>query len=119
MATHTLTPSRPAGDTHAGAQAFLALMENVRTISNATCTLGEDDSDARDYRSIAALIESSVLKNLDCSVNAKHREGFLRALTDLLTLNADGCGVGDDWDPIAATARAFTNNSTARSRHEH
>jgi hypothetical protein len=33
----------------------------------------------------------------------------LRAPTDLLCLNVDGCGVGpgDDWDPIRTTAAAY------------
>lgn len=97
-------------DVHTGAQALHALVAELAAMSDAGCSdvddyrLGEFP-DLRDYRAMADAVERSVVQNL--SGAGAHREGYLRALTHLLALVADGCGPGEDWEPIGATAAAF------------
>jgi hypothetical protein len=67
---------------------------------------GIEDGDARDYRAMAAMVMRDLEENLHHEDPA-HREGYLRALTDLLSITADGCGPGNDWDPIADTETAY------------
>jgi hypothetical protein len=62
--------------------------------------------DARDYRAMAAMVQQSIDDNLH-DQSLAHREGYLLALTDLLSITAEGCVPGDDWDPLRDTEPAF------------
>jgi hypothetical protein len=62
--------------------------------------------DGRDYRGLADMVATAIEGNLH-HPDPAYREGFLRALTDLLVMEAEGVGPSDDWDPIANTARSF------------
>ncbi|MDP1649553.1 MAG: hypothetical protein Q8M01_15315 [Rubrivivax sp.] len=91
--------------TYTGAAALQRLLQGLFDVSNATC--GSDDaSDARDYRLLAKMVKNSIAQNLQHQDSA-HREGYLRALTDLFCMAADGCCPSAGWDPIANTAAAF------------
>jgi len=68
---------------------------------------GDVSEDSRDYRAMATATMNSIRANLLDHPSAEHREGYLRALVHLLSLNADGCGIGSDWDPIGETQPAF------------
>lgn len=94
----------------AGAAALKALLAAVH--ERAECDLiasmaanGGEFEDARDYKAIVGLIETSLHDNL--AAEGPHREGYLRALADVLTTHIDAAGIDDEWDPIATTARAF------------
>jgi hypothetical protein len=102
---------KPHGtDAHAiraGADAFCALLDRVREISDATCERFGHGEDGRNYVAMVAAIVESFKANLT-GANAKHREGYLRALAYLLCVDADHyIGVDDNWDPLKITERAF------------
>jgi len=91
----------------AGAAALQDLIRRVGEEGEADLVLaGDDAGDARDYRALAAMVLQDVQTNL-LHPEAAHREGYLRALTHLLSLTADGAGPGLDWRPISDTAAAF------------
>lgn len=91
-----------------GAAALQALLAAIGEISDSTCMddIDSNADDTRDYESMAQAVRASIEANLQHHSLA-HREGYLRALTHLLCLNADGCGPGDNWAPIDATEAAF------------
>lgn len=96
---------------HEGAAALQDLIHLIGTKGNADLEAaanasGHDRGDSRDYRAMAAMVQQDLETNLHHQSPA-HREGYLRALTDLLSLTADGAGPGDEWDPIRSTAAAF------------
>lgn len=97
--------------THAGAAALQALLARLGSMAAADLSR-EDESagDARDYRAMAATVRADLAANLGHR-DAAHAEGYLRALTDLLSIVADGCAPGADWTPIANTERAFARAS--------
>lgn len=103
-----------------GANAFKALVDKIGTISCETCGSwadyeagGAPPPDERDYASMLALVETSLREHLDHS-DAMRRQGFLRAMTDLLCMSADS-SVPDfsEWDPIRNTARSFDARGSA------
>lgn len=69
--------------------------------------------DERDYRGMADMVQRDLAANLDHQSPA-HRQGYLRALTDLLSTVADGAAPGGGWDPIKNTAAAFSRPQGAR-----
>lgn len=70
-----------------------------------------DGEDGRDYRGLADIVATAIEGNLR-HPDAAHREGFLRALTVVLSIEADGCSPSfDEWHPIADTARSFDSES--------
>ena len=91
--------------TAAGAAAFQALLAQIGTLSNKTAGLDEHD-DGRDYQVMVKLIEASIIQQYVSAVPDR-REGFLRALADLLCQVADGALPGDDWSPLRNTEPAF------------
>lgn len=100
---------------HRGAAAFHALLSEIRIRTNehfaAAAPNGEDvDEDWRDYRELAAIVDASVDANLG-HADPKHREGYLRALTSLLSIVADGAGPSETWSPITETERAFSSQA--------
>ena len=96
----------------AGAAALQTLLRRIGQQGDADLeTSGETEisnggGDARDYRAMGAMAFQDLEANLHHQSPA-HREGYLRALTHLLSLTADGAGPGDGWDPIARTEVAF------------
>ena len=105
MAAKKPTSLRPATAQH-GAAAFKALIHQIREMGNAD--LEGRRGDTRDYHAMAAVVLASVDSNLR-HPDADRAEGYLRALVHLLSLEADGCGIGDGngWNPIRLTAPAF------------
>lgn len=97
---------------HAGAAAVPALLqtlgkradEDLRDYSDANPD--RDGEDGRDYRVLAGMVRASLDANLQHQDPA-HVEGYLRALTDLFCIVADGCGPGDDWEPLKSSAACF------------
>lgn len=91
----------------AGASALQDLIRRVGDRGNADlAAAGDDAGDARDYRALAAMVLQDLLANLH-HPEAARRDGYLRALTDLLSMVADGSGPVEDWNPIRTTAAAF------------
>lgn len=99
---------------HAGAQAFQQLLRDLHTRSEADLeAYGRVHPDypvgvdPRDYRALSQMLAASIDRNLN-HADAARREGYLRALTDLLCIQVDGCVPDfDDWNPIKNTAQAF------------
>lgn len=83
--------------TTAGAAEFQNLLAQIGALSNATA--GTDGHDGRDYRAITALIEASLISQY-VSALPDRREGYLRAMADMLCMVADGVLPGEDWDPL-------------------
>lgn len=69
--------------------------------------------DERDYRGMADMVQRDLAANLE-HLSPDHRQGYLRALTDLLSIVADGAAPGSNWDPIKGTAAAFARPDGAR-----
>ena len=66
----------------------------------------EDDADPRDYVAMASIIEHSLRANFE-RASPQHREGFVRAMTHMLSVCSGSSILDDGWDPIGATAAAF------------
>lgn len=92
----------------AGAAALQGLIRRIGDMGDADLAAADDDGDgdARDYRAMAATVQADLAANLSHE-SPEHRQGYLRALTDLLSIVADGAGPGHDWDPVSDTAAAF------------
>ena len=118
MATPILAGKTENGTTasaavYAGAAAFLDLIRHIQEQGDKDLESHDDnESDARDYFAMAEMVQASIRENLEYAAQA-HRQGYLRALTDLLSIVGDGCGPGDEWDPIKATERAFLARGAA------
>lgn len=101
-----------------GANAMMVLIDKIRTISNETCETWDDyeaggppPPDTRDYAAILAVVEAALRRHLDHPDN-EQRQGFLRALVDLLCIGTDGTYPDfRDWDPIKNTAHAFSQGA--------
>jgi hypothetical protein len=76
---------------------------------------GDEAGDARDYRAMADATLANINANLLQHPSAEHREGYLRALVHLLSVTADGFGVGEDWDPVGETEAAFSAAQSAKA----
>ncbi|CAH0354078.1 hypothetical protein [Aquabacterium sp. CECT 9606] len=95
----------------AGADALKETLQAITELSNDTCCQLGEDVDSRDYAAMADVIVTSIQANL-INGQASHREGYLRALTDFLSVTCDGCSIPmhNEWDPIATTELAFTRH---------
>lgn len=103
MAIHTLAPKMRDRDLRQGAG---ALVELVKSIQGLQVVSRAPNGDNADYIAMTQLVEACVKKHLDYS-NGR-REGFLRALTDLLYCAGQGCTPNlDGYDPIGLTEHAF------------
>ena len=101
----------------AGADALRDLIKRVGEKGDADLGKVMGDAvipDLRDYRAMARMIDESFAANLT-GVSGDFREGFLRALTDLFSLVADGCALSEDWDPLRRTHIAFTAPAAMRA----
>lgn len=90
-----------------GANHFKLLLERIRDINDTTCDRFGERLDGRDYKLIAEELELAVRQHLIEQTGA-HREGFLRAFCDYMSLGADGCGAPRNWDPLKSTATSFS-----------
>lgn len=105
MAVNTLIQTTdPAYPVRAGALAMRALMQNIKAVSDETCDPDADND--RDYFAITECVSKSLATNLTNSDQA-HREGYLRAIADILCMAADGVSPGENWDPIGSTKWSF------------
>lgn len=97
-----------------GAQALVALMDRLHEVSNETCSRLGDEKDGRDYKVMALDIAGTFLRCLSPQQDLDTRLGFIRAMTDFLAVNADGCGVDSkDWEPLKRTEFAFSGRLDA------
>lgn len=100
-----------------GAAALLDLIRRVGAKGDADLeaaeqAAGPDGDDTRDYRAMSAMVVRDLEANLHHQSPA-HREGYLRALTGLLSIVADGCSPGKGWNPIVDTEGAFMASRAA------
>lgn len=111
-----------------GAHALIDLVETIGDISKDTCCLLADDqeTDTRDYKTMAAVVSDTLQAMLAPQQDPRVREGFMRAMADLLCMTADGCGIGTDkWKPIEVTEFSFSGrlqsalNATAGKEVQH
>ncbi|ABE42921.1 hypothetical protein [Polaromonas sp. JS666] len=106
MAINTLIQTTdPAYPVRAGSLALQALMRDIRAVSDETIDLEAEED--RDYFAITQLVAKSLKENLK-NPDPAHREGYLRAITDILCMAVDGVSPGDNWDPIDSTKRSFS-----------
>jgi len=102
----------------AGAAALQDLIRRVGDKGDAdlvaayAATSEVEAGDARDYKALADMVQRDLAANLDHQ-SPGHRQGYLRALTHLLSLTADGAGPGPDWAPVRDTAAAFARQEGA------
>lgn len=94
-----------------GASAFIEMLEAVKARTEADLEAhvqagGNDIEDARDYPAIVSLIDAALQAHVT-DAPPLHRQGFLRALADLLAMEVDGCGRSDNWDPVKTTEAAY------------
>jgi hypothetical protein len=122
MAANTVPGAARLTTLHSGAAELLSLLRQLATKGDADLSAywaahpEREGQDGRDYRALADMVATAIEGNLRYP-DATHREGFLRALTDLLCAEADECFVDlDGWDPIAHTAHSFdAERSTAKA----
>lgn len=81
-----------------GARDFCDLLQRIRGMGDILVQLQVDR--ARDYSAMADDVQTSIERGLTHQAPSR-RKGFLLALTELLSIVADGCGTGDDWIPEA------------------
>ena len=115
---HKTVPATEVATLHAGAAALQDLIRRVTDSGNAGLKKrfalhpdADEVVDARDYRALCDLVQASIESNVNHEC-AAHREGYLRALADLLCIVGDGCAPDDEWNPIANTARAFAGETS-------
>ena len=104
----------------AGAEALVALMREIFWhTENVAAGLPEEELEdivtPRDYVWCTRLVEKRLAENLARA--PAHRQGFLRAVTEVLSLAADGCSPPlsicsdvppfDGWDPLEASRECF------------
>lgn len=108
MAKKISPQSKPQIGIQEGAAALQLLIHDIGEVSEATCLQFDEtgEVDGRDYVAMAVMVERSINRNIVHATPAQ-REGYLRALTDLLCIVGDGAGPGDDWNPIVNTSPAF------------
>lgn len=106
MATQTVS-----SQVREGAEAFIDMMRAIQAQAETDLERHADflktGRDVRDYRAVGMLVDAALKRNL-FATDAERAQGFLRALSDLLCRNVDGCGCDpEDWDPIRNTAFAY------------
>ena len=108
--------SRAAGQEGAlrqGAAAFQRLLADLSAMSSGT-DLHANGTDGNDYVAFAAAVELSIRENV-LGVSAQRREGYLRVLTYLLSVAADGGAADDPLYSLEATAAAFDARDELRA----
>lgn len=92
---------------HAGARAFIATVADLAAVRDNL--MGEAALPEMDWPRIVDRLQASLDANLR-HADPLHRQGYLRALVDLLLTAADGFVPGPEWDArqaIANTAGGF------------
>ena len=102
----------PCDQNRLGAQEFLALVDRIKKINDATCDRLGESLDGRDYKAISKEIESVFLAHMS-EGNGPLRDGFLRAMTYFMSVTADGCTPIAGWNPLHCTAMAFSGEGVA------
>jgi hypothetical protein len=113
---HCLPGTDAERSVHAGARQLVELIKAInadaeRSFAGRAAQTRQDDrqdaSDPRDYIAIVRRIDRALQRDYT-NADPRHREGFLRALADLLCIVGDRCVPAiEDWDPIAATAAPY------------
>ena len=103
-------------EVRAGSDSFLRLINRINLQTSADFSAEDDgaldDVDLRNYPALVALVEAS-LRDSFVDATPQHRQGFLRAIADLLAMHVDGAVPGDDWDPLKSSEAAFMAPSWA------
>ena len=111
-----------SAEVRAGADAFLRLLQQVNLQTAADFAAEDDgaldDVDLRNYPALVALVDASVRENFVDS-SPQRRQGFLRAIADLLAMHADGAVPGAGWDPLKSSEAAFMAPQAARAAIRH
>lgn len=104
----------PAGsiatDVQRGADAVAQLLQSIADLNNA---VGPDDKQDGGYKAIVALITGSLnrhvgLADISHPQAANQRQGYMRALADILSMFVDQCTQTlEEFDPIKTTAQSF------------
>lgn len=85
-----------------GAQSFIQVLQHLKASADA--------DDGRDYAELVDKLQASITGCLQHPSHA-HRQGYVRALCDVLCVTADECTLPRDWatawDPLAASALDF------------
>jgi hypothetical protein len=130
MATKKATTAkgaRPLDATATGAAALVGLIRAIdadtsRSFARRAAVVDtrqderENSSDPRDYIALVRRVDRTLQRSY-CKADSKHREGFLRALADLLSIVADGAVPAiEDWDPIAATDGSYRAREASADR---
>lgn len=107
MAIATLTSHAQPKAVTAGAESFIQLRKEIQRISHESShrLAGED----YDYVAMVKALEPCIQANA-LHEDALHRQGFLRALADLISTEVSGCGLPDQWDPVNTTAESFVRD---------
>lgn len=105
--------SGEALQTRAGAEAFSELLNVIRMVSSDTVWEFGESIDGRDYTRMSRVVAHSIVDNLGRATGAS-RDGYLRALTDLLCLVADEALPEKDRDPLKVTEPAFLAEKIGR-----
>ena len=104
----------------AGADAFLSLLVAIKAKTESDleefAEAGGDYADVRDYPALVRTLERDLIANV-VEASPAHRQGYLRAIVDLLALEVDGCGISDDWDPLLSSAPAFFAAERSKVSH--
>ncbi len=101
--------------TRNGAAALQDLIAYIGDLSDTTCSDLHDhgaEGDSRDYLGMSEMVSASLRANL-AHADPLHAEGYLRALTSLLCIVADGCAPGRDWEPLRETEASFAAPAAA------
>ncbi|RZI79909.1 MAG: hypothetical protein EOP38_24090 [Rubrivivax sp.] len=89
-----------------GAGAFDQLLRRIQGISDATCDRFGEDKDGRDYAAMRTLVDQELRRHT--ALGGGQYEGFIRGMTLMLCLNADGCGMSPgDYDANQVMAETF------------
>lgn len=107
MATPILTSRAQSKAVAAGAESFIQLRKEIQRISHESShrLAGED----YDYVAMVKALEPCIQANA-LHEDAMHRQGFLRALADLISTEVSGGGLTDQWNPVKTTAESFVRD---------
>ena len=108
-------------DLNAGARAFLQLLADVNSQTTADFEAAsesqlESGEDVRDYAAIVDSLETTLRVNF-VEASADRRQGFMRALADLLACHVEGGWRPMPYDPVQITEASFrARAAVARAR---
>lgn len=114
MADQIIQQCGPESEIQDGATELQTLVREIGELSNETVFQFDESGefDSRNYVDMASILENSINRNF-VHATPERREGYLRALADLLCMVADGTSPGPNWNPIETTAGSFAAWKTA------